>query len=304
MKKLILILPVILVCSISIAVHALETGAQFLKIDTDARLSGMASAGVASVYGISALGYNPAGLSSITGPEVAFSHSKWLMDSTHDFVGFGASMGSLKGNKVAMGLGVTRLGNSSFEGRADDRSVSGGYSASDQAVSLGFAIKNIGGAVKYIQSSIAGVKAEAFAVDLGARSRLSGLPVTLGFGVQNLGRGIKYLSQRDNLPLSVNAGFAAAIMPGISLAFDVKRLVYDRQTVFSAGTEYAMIKTDSGMGFALRGGYGITGLTANNEKSGLSVGAGLMALGAQLDYAVSPETALGSMQRVTLKKKF
>lgn len=58
------------------------------------------------------------------------------------------------------------------------------------------------------------------------------------------------------------------------------------------------------MGFALRGGYGLAGLTQNNGKSGLSVGAGLMALGAQLDYAVSPETGLGSIQRITLKKKF
>jgi len=301
MKKYPLIFSLLVACAVSAC--ALETGAQFLKIDTDARLSGMASAGAASVHGISALSYNPAGLAAITGPEVAFSHSKWLMDSSHDFVGFGTTMGRLKGNTVAIGVGITRLSNSSFDGRADDRSVSGGYSASDQAVSLGFAVKNIGGAVKYIQSSIAGVKAEAFAVDLGAKSRLSGLPVTLGFGVQNLGSGIKYLSQRDNLPLSVNAGFAAAIMPGISLAFDVKRLVYDKQTVFSAGTEYAML-TAANMGFALRGGYGLTGLTSNNEKSGLSVGAGLMALGAELDYAMSPETGLGSIQRITLKKKF
>ena len=294
MKKYPLIFSLLVACAVSAC--ALETGAQFLKIDTDARLSGMASAGAASVHGISALSYNPAGLAAITGPEVAFSHSKWLMDSSHDFVGFGTTIGKLKGNKVAIGVGVTRLANSSFDGRADDRSASGGYSASDQAVSLGCA-------VKYIQSSIAGVKAEAFAVDLGAKSRLSGLPVTLGFGVQNLGSGIKYLSQRDNLPLSVNAGVSAAIMPGISLAFDVKRLVYDKQTVFSAGTEYAMI-TAANMGVALRGGYGLTGLTANNEKSGLSVGAGLMGLGAELDYAISPETGLGSVQRITLKKKF
>lgn len=58
------------------------------------------------------------------------------------------------------------------------------------------------------------------------------------------------------------------------------------------------------MGFALRGGYGLTGLTQNNDKSGLSVRAGLMAAGAQLDYAVSSETGLGSIQRIMLKKKF
>ncbi len=296
MKKTILIFSALVL--VSAAAKAGITGAQFLKIDTDARLSGMASAGAASMYGISAINYNPAGLSAITKPELAFSHSKWLMDSNHDFIGFGLPV---KG--MSLGLGVTRLSNSSMDGRGEDRSSSGSYSAYDQAVSLGFGFKNIGGAIKYIQSSIAGVRAEAFAVDLGAKRKLSGLPVTLGFGVQNLGNGIKYLSQRDNLPLSVNAGFSLIALPGMALAFDVKRMVYDKQTVFSAGTEYAMF-TGGNMGFALRGGYGLTGLTQNNDKSGLCVGAGLMAAGAQLDYAVSPETGLGSIQRITLKKKF
>lgn len=105
------------------------------------------------------------------------------------------------------------------------------------------------------------------------------------------------------MPLSVNAGFAFTALPGMALVFDVKRLVYDKQTIFSAGTEYAMF-TSGGMGFALRGGYGLTGLTAGYDKSGLSAGAGIMALGAQLDYSMSPETSLGSIQRITLKKKF
>jgi hypothetical protein len=283
---------------VSTAANAAQTGAQFLTIDTDARLSGMASAGVASALGVNALSYNPAGLAGMTGPEAAFSHSRWLLDSTHDFIGFGMPI-----KKISMALGVTRLSNGKLEGRADDGTASGGYSAYDQAVSLGFGFKNVGGAVKYIQSSIAGVRAEAFAVDLGAKQKLNRLPVTFGIGVQNLGTGIKYLSQRDNLPLSVNAGFTFAVLPGMGLSLDVKRLVYDRQTVFSAGTEYAMM-TGNNLGFALRGGYGLTGLTQGSGKSGLSAGAGIMALGAQLDYAVSPETVLGSVQRITVKKKF
>lgn len=296
MKKTILIFSAALMAST--AVHAAQTGAQFLKIDTDARLSGMASAGVASVYGINSLGYNPAGLSAIKGPEVAFSHSKWLMDASHDFVGFGMPL-----KRMALGVGVTRLSNSSMEGRGEDRGSVGGYSAYDQAVSLGFGFRNMGGAVKYIQSSIAGVRAESFAVDLGVKHSLSRLPVTLGFGVQNLGGGMKYLSQRDNLPLSLNAGMSFTALPGMALGVDVKRLVYDKQTVFSVGTEYAML-TANNLGFALRGGYGLAGQPQDNGKNGLCVGAGLTALGAQLDYAVSPETGLGSIQRITLKKRF
>ena len=296
MKNRIIIFSMILLASA--AAEAGMTGAQFLRIDTDAGLSGMASAGAALATGVSALNYNPAGLSAIKGPEVAFSHSKWLMDANHDFAGFGVP---LKG--FGLGVGVTRLSNSSIDGRGEDRSATGDFSAYDQAVSIGFGFKNVGGAVKYIQSRIAGERAEAFAVDLGARRAIKGFPAAVGLGVQNLGTGIKYMSQSDRLPLSVNAGLTVMAFPGLSLGFDVKRLVYDKQTVFSAGTEYAMLAYGN-MGFALRGGYGLTGLALVNSKSGLSVGAGIMAMGAQLDYAVAPETGLGSIQRITLKKKF
>ncbi len=296
MKKSITIFSVLLLAAN--AAGAAVTGTQFLRIDTDARASGMASAGVAAALGINSLNYNPAGLSAIEGPELAFSHSQWLMDASHDYIGFGLPV-----KNMALGIGITRLSNGSLDGRADDRSASGDYNAYDQAVSLGFGFKNFGGAVKYIESSIAGVRAEAFAVDLGIRRGLARLPVTVGLGVQNLGGGIKYLSQRDELPLSVNAGFMVTALPGLALAFEVKRLVYDKETVFSAGAEYAMLRGDN-LGLALRGGYGLTGLEADNDKSGLCVGAGVTALGAQLDYAVSPETGMGSIQRITLKKKF
>ena len=107
MKNKIIIFSVILLASTM--AKAAVTGAQFLKIDTDARISALASAGTASAIGISALSYNPAGLNAIKGPEVAISHSKWLMESNHDFVGFGLPV---KG--FGLGIGLTRLTGLSF----------------------------------------------------------------------------------------------------------------------------------------------------------------------------------------------
>ena len=279
-----------------------STGAQFLKIDTDARVSGMAAAGVAAVHGINALAYNPAGMAGMAAPELAFSHTKWLMDSNHDYVGFGMPV-TTWGRKTNIGLGVTRLSSGKFEGRADDGSANGGYSSYEQAVSLGFGLGNIGGAVKYIQGNIAGERASTWAVDLGAKKALSKLPVSIGLSVKNLGPGLKYMTQRDDLPLSVNAGLSVMALPGVMMSVGVNRLVNDKKTVLSAGTEYAMM-TGGGLGLALRGGYGLTEANTDGGKNGLSVGAGVMALGAQLDYAVTPETGLGSVQRITLKKKF
>lgn len=75
------------------------------------------------------------------------------------------------------------------------------------------------------------------------------------------------------------------------------------KTVFSIGSEYALLM-GGGTGLALRGGYGLADMSAGGGKNGLSMGAGVMAFGAQFDYAVAPETGLGAVQRITLKKKF
>ena len=177
--------------------QALESGAEFLRIDTDARSGAMSSAGVASAMGISAISYNPAGLASIKHGEAALSHSAWFLGSAHDFAGAGFTLPGSAGWK--MGLSFARLSSGEMEGRTASRSRTGGYSAYDQAATLGIAkqhgLYNFGGAVKYIESSIAGVKGTGYAVDMGLQRGLQGLPISVGVAVQNLGPGIKYLSR-------------------------------------------------------------------------------------------------------------
>ncbi|MBI4802552.1 MAG: hypothetical protein HY796_08520 [Elusimicrobia bacterium] len=73
--------------------NALQSGAEFLKIDTDARAGAMSSAGAASAMGISAIAYNPAGIASMGKGEAALSHSAWYLGSAHDFVGVGMVFG-------------------------------------------------------------------------------------------------------------------------------------------------------------------------------------------------------------------
>lgn len=287
---------------------ALESGAEFLRIDTDARAGGMASAGAASSFGVNALGYNPAGLAAMRGGELAFSHTQWLPGSTHDFIGAGLPLRAGGAWKAA--VGVTRLSNGAMAGRADDRGAAGEFSAYDQSVALGAAGSygrwSAGGAVKYIQSGIAGTRAATWAVDLGARRALRGLPATVGVSVQNLGPGLKYISQRDPLPLSAAAGVSFLPLAGFSLALDARRYVYDRETVFSVGSEYRLFgEAGSVSALALRGGLGGARSGSGGGLGGLwSAGAGIRLFDLNVDYALAPYRDLGSTHRVTLKKKF
>ena len=285
--------------------EALESGAEFLRIDTDARAGAMSSAGAASAMGISAINYNPAGLASMNRGEAALSHSAWYLGAVHDFAGAGFALPGSAGWK--MGLSFARLSSGSMEGRTASRSRTGGYSAYDQAASLALAkqygMYSVGGSVKYIESSIAGIKGTGYAVDMGLKRGLKGIPVSVGVAVQNLGPGIKYISQCDQLPLSVSAGIMFMPIAGFMLNFDARHYVYDKYTAYSLGTEYALFGGPGTMtGLSLRGG--VNGGAGQSAAGAFSAGAGIKLMNANLDYAMSPEGNLGSIQRITLKKKF
>lgn len=284
--------------------QALESGVEFLRIDTDARAGAMSSMGTASSMGISAMNYNPAGLASLKRGEAVLSHSAWYMGASHDFAGAGFALPGSQGWRL--GLSFNRLSSGEIEGRSASRNIAGGYSAYDQAASLALARQygaySVGGTVKYIESSIAGIKGSGYAVDLGMRRGLKSLPVSFGLSVQNLGPGIKYISQRDKLPLAVNAGLAFMPVPGFLLNFDARRYVYDKYTTYSLGTEYMLFGGPGTMSaLSLRGG--VNG-GQQSAAGAFSAGAGVKVMNAELDYAMSPDGNLGGTQRITLKKKF
>jgi hypothetical protein len=237
--------------------------------------------------------------------EAALSYSAWYLGSSHDFAGAGFTLPGSQGWK--MGLSFTRLSSGELEGRSANRGRSGGYTAYDQAAGLALARQygaySMGGAVKYIESSIAGIKGRGYAVDLGLKRGFKGVPASVGLSVQNLGPGITYLSQREKLPLSVNAGIACMPVPGVMLNVDARRYVYDKHTTFSLGTEYALFGGPGSVyGLTLRGG--VNGAGGTGAAGSFSAGAGVRVLNAELDYAMSPGGAIGGTQRITLKKKF
>ena len=60
---------------------------QFLKIGGSARAAAMAESFVAVADDASSLQYNPAGMVQFEGHEAIFTHTGWLVDLQHEFVG-------------------------------------------------------------------------------------------------------------------------------------------------------------------------------------------------------------------------
>jgi hypothetical protein len=295
MKKL---LAFLLLVSVNAEAATLNSGAAFLKIGTGARPEAMGGAYTALADDVSALHYNPAGLSSLLRREVGITHTEYLLGSKFDFVGFAqpTSFGTF-------GLGMIRLGTGNLEARDANRQSVGGFSASDSAYTLGFSRKmsalSLGANFKYLESKIGSDSASTFAVDFGAMHQFAGRPFSLGFSVMNVGQGLKFIDQRDPLPLTLSVGGAYRLGGALNLALDVRHEPNDHRTDIGLGTEYAVLSN-----FALRAGYATMGSITSAGKSsplnGLGGGFGLKLKNYRADYTFTPFGDLGNVQRISL----
>ena len=281
-----------LVPSVKIA-QALESGADFLNIGASARASAMGSAYTALSDGSNSIYYNPGGL-ALAKREVSLMHAAWALDGSYDFASAAFPVAGYTG-----AVSFTRLGHGSFDGRGAGGESSGGFAASDKAFGLGLARMaggfSLGLGAKLLSSSIAGYEASTFAFDVGAVRKLASAPVTLGVAVRNMGRGLKFLNKRENLPLTVSAGAAFAVLPSVNLAAEVSRLVYDKRTSFAIGTEYGLTSN-----LALRGGAA----QSAGSQAAMTGGIGFRAGSLMLDYSFSPFGELDTTRKFSLSMGF
>lgn len=282
-----------------------QESAQFLKIGVGARSTAMGGAYTAVADDVSAMSWNPAGLSQLSRRELGATHAELTGNTRYDFLGYALPL-----SRGTLGIGAVHLKHAAIESRDSLGRLSGSYGASDTAVNLSYALKagpalSFGGGVKYITSGIGNASAQTAAFDFGGLYKLNawgpGTP-TVGLAVQNVGPGMKFLGESSPLPLTVAAGLGYRLPAGLGLALDYKYRPYSLSEV-SVGTEYAIIPS-----FSLRLGYGSAQTVSNASRvagaSGLATGFGLRAYGYSLDYTVTPFGAFGNSQRFSLGAKF
>ena len=304
MKK---ILRLVVLLALPASAGAAETAA-FLKIGVGARAAAMGGAYTSVADDASAVGWNPAGPAALSKREIGATHTELTSDTRFDFLSFA--------QPVKHGV-ISAAGAYLSQGRISGRDVNGaptgGYSASDMSVALGFASQaaadlKLGVNAKYIQSSIAEASAQSGALDLGGQYVLKGLrgpgvPV-IGVAVQNLGPAMKFLDQSSQLPLTFAAGIGYRFPAGSIVALDYKGRPHSRDSDFSIGTEYALLSN-----FALRAGYG-TAKAYSGDKAvltalnGFSMGFGIKLSAYSLDYSFAPAGELGNVQTLSFGAKF
>lgn len=287
---------------------------QFLKIGGSARAAAMAEAFVAVADDAAALHYNPAGLVQFEGHQATFTHTGWLVDMQHEFVGAVYRID----DEDAIGVSFTSLHTEDMEIRTETQPFGTGrfFSYGDVALGLSYARRltsqfSFGATVRYVEETIDVLKTRAFMIDLGTyywtglgSTRFSVAVSNFGNNVSpegsvDLPRGESVSSFQDfSPPTTFRIGFAFE-----PIEDDVNRLTTsiqlnhpnDNSENVALGAEYAWNEL-----FFIRAGYKL-----NVDEEGLTAGAGVNAplsvarLG--VDYSFSDFDRLGAVHRITVR---
>lgn len=298
-------------------------GAQELLIPYGSRGTSMAGAVLSTVSGVESMYWNPAGLASLDGTEVLFTHLPYIADIDVNYVGVGRYVEGF--GTIGAGAKVVTIGDIE-ETTGDDPDGTGRvFSPTLMVLNLSYAkILNanvkFGATVKMIHEDIFNVKATGIAFDAGFiyEPRWNGLSV--GVTIKNYGsemsfdgigfdqafndRPFRPVAAKFDLPSSINFGMAYDFMRdgpyNASLAGTFQSNNYS-QDVWQGGGEFIYDEK-----YSLRAGYVYsdrdTYIYGFNFGAGLTIPIGDMNLG--LEYTWSETDIFDNNQYFTLKANF
>jgi len=167
------------------------SSANFLKIGVGSRAEAMGSAFTGQADDVSALYWNPAGLSSVKNPQIMFSQTQWLVDINHLFIGIAWPVSKQFGS---LGLSVIALSMDDLEETTEENPQGTGrkFPAGNMQIGMAYARDisdrfSVGIHAKYIQETISFSKARAVAIDVGTRYITNFMGLKLGMAITNFG---------------------------------------------------------------------------------------------------------------------
>ncbi|MFI5345197.1 MAG: PorV/PorQ family protein [Elusimicrobiota bacterium] len=290
---------------------ATSTGAPTLRRSLSSRSAAMGGAFSGVAGGLDSLDVNPAGAAALDRPQLLTTVTSGVADDTFGFFGYGhpfkagtAVAGVSYYDAGTIGV-VTPSGQGATVNAQRDYVGTGGW-----AMSLGDGF-SAGALGKVYQFSLADVRANGFAGDVGARWATPVKGVGLGAAAQNIGPGVKFESRTDPLPLTLRAGAAWSLdwgAPGDELMtyYSAMRLlltgegikVRDERAVAATGAEFAL-DFGAATSVAIRTSYVFGG-----NADGVSFGVGVREGRFTGDYALVTKRDLGNVQNISLGVRF
>lgn len=287
--------------------------AQFLKIGVGARAAAMGETFIAVANDASALYWNPAGIAQFNGHEAVLSHTQWLVDVRHQFLGAVYRLSP----EDAIGLSITSLHTDDMPVTTEVHPTGNGtyFRFSDLAIGVTYGKKltpqfSFGATVRYFEETLDMLKMRGVVVDLGTyywtglgSSRFSAVVSNFGNQVapegtaQLYGGGEVTQFQEFSPPTLFKFGFAfEPIQNEYNILTASVQLNHpnDNSENVSLGFEYVWSKT-----FAVRGGYRLNA-DEQSYSLGAGVATGLEILSLSLDYGFTAFGRLGGVHRISM----
>ena len=291
------------------------TAAQFLKLGVGARPIAMGGTFVAQANDLSALYWNPAGLTNLTGPSVQLARTSYLADVSYNFAAFGTTLGGA--GTLAASILYLDSGDMAVRTTRDPEGTGERFKVQNLAIQVSFARAltdrfSIGGNAKFIREQIWHSSASTVALDIGTlfttpyeRLRLGASFSNFGPKMQMSGRDIIFSEDptpnQEGVVEIVNSeylmdGHPLPLLFRIGLSWDAVQ-TSDHRIVLSTDAahpndNYEYLNVGAEYDFRgliyLRGGY--RNLFEQDGEQGLTFGGGLDlrldgALRARFDYA-------------------
>ncbi len=296
------------------------SGFQFLKVPVDARGAALGETVVADANDVSALIWNPALASSLPGIQAGFHHTAYFVDVTLDFVGvtyrlpqgitLGASLQTMDSGEMKVTTEFEPDGTGETFRLID---VAAGLTWSQQLTDL----FSDGVTTKYIQESVAGLKAQSVVFDFGVHYRVGSTGARMAVSVRNFGLDGRPEGELARPviaadPVRIESDFEAMTPPTtfhLGFAYDaLQGSAMNRLTVlaqlnnpndnaehWNTGLEYAWDEM-----FFLRAGYrfGVEETDAPSLGTGIKLPLSGRSLG--IDYGFNRLERLGNVHRFGL----
>lgn len=301
----------------------------FLNIPVGARAVGLGTGFAGVSDDVSALYWNPAGVTQLRGASVSYGYTSMFAGMTHNFAGAVFPIGEMyKGGISLINYGsddipVTTM----FEQDGNGAT----YTARDLAIGATFAGQmtdqfSFGVTGKFISLSLASLSASGVAFDLGTLYEPGLWGMRIGFVIQNLSSSLKYTGadlvrsggvdqttgnqnadaqiepHEGTLPLTFRAGLSARVIDEEDsrlLASSEFSTASDRGEFVSLGVEYLwseLVAARLGFQSGTEEAFGVSGGIGVRYQAGSFLG--------QIDYGLRPHKTLGLVNQITATVAF
>ena len=269
----------------------------FLILDVGARAAALGGA-VSSVSDDAfSLRYNPAGLARAAYHDLVFADNRYVQGVSHQYAAFSHERG------FAGGIDYVSYGEIPKTTISEPNGTLGTFEARDLAFSLGYG-RNVfsglsaGAGVKYVKEEIAGISADAVALDIGAIFTHEFMrDWRAGLSFANIGPSARFESDKEDLPFLLRFG-ASRIFRRTDqrhlLSFDVSRQAGQAPDLHM-GLESLIFRRAF-----LRFGW----TTKGNAGPGVRFGFGGVFERYRVDYAFAPLGDIGSSHRITIAMRW